>query len=290
MSGTPIPHDSSSPSLFNLYNLAALSQDFEQDVNMSETSSDPDMASYNGPYGDRTASPMTISLDGTFDGINRTSGQARGGNGASSSAPPTSHLDYIPCPICSRPVSDIGKITTVFKPTATGSPQVLPPGPLTTAAFESGMSAVEELRLLKAQVQDVARVCNAVACGDLSQKITVPVQGVVMVQLKDVINGMVDKLGQFAREVTRVSQEVGTEGYVSPVLTSLTHLTLFSSVNSVVRLSCSTSKALGASSLASSTSWPLILRIKSGTSPVLRRPSLSVICPSRSMSTHVERY
>jgi osomolarity two-component system sensor histidine kinase NIK1 len=76
------------------------------------------------------------------------------------------------------------------------------------------MSAVEELRLLKAQVQDVARVCNAVARGDLSQKITVPVQGVVMVQLKDVINGMVDKLGQFAREVTRVSQEVGTEGCV----------------------------------------------------------------------------
>jgi osomolarity two-component system, sensor histidine kinase NIK1 len=37
-----------------------------------------------------------------------------------------------------------------------------------------------------------------------------------MVQLKDVINGMVDKLGQFAKEVTRVSQEVGTEGYVLP--------------------------------------------------------------------------
>ncbi|ETW76839.1 hypothetical protein HETIRDRAFT_389878 [Heterobasidion irregulare TC 32-1] len=74
------------------------------------------------------------------------------------------------------------------------------------------MSAVEELKLLKAQVQDVARVCNAVARGDLSQKITVPVQGVVMVQLKDVINTMVDKLGLFAREVTRVSQEVGTEG------------------------------------------------------------------------------
>ncbi|RPD58040.1 hypothetical protein L227DRAFT_469196, partial [Lentinus tigrinus ALCF2SS1-6] len=64
------------------------------------------------------------------------------------------------------------------------------------------------------QVQDVARVCNAVARGDLSQKITVPVQGMVMIQLKDVINAMVDKLGQFAKEVTRVSQEVGTEGYV----------------------------------------------------------------------------
>ncbi|KAF9448757.1 hypothetical protein P691DRAFT_668846 [Macrolepiota fuliginosa MF-IS2] len=85
-------------------------------------------------------------------------------------------------------------------------------GPLAHAAFESGLSAVEELKLLKAQVQDVARVCNAVARGDLSQKITVPVQGVVMVQLKDVINTMVDKLGQFAKEVTRVSQEVGTEG------------------------------------------------------------------------------
>jgi osomolarity two-component system sensor histidine kinase NIK1 len=33
-----------------------------------------------------------------------------------------------------------------------------------------------------------------------------------MVQLKDVINGMVDKLSQFAKEVTRVSQEVGSEG------------------------------------------------------------------------------
>ncbi|EPS94054.1 hypothetical protein FOMPIDRAFT_50286 [Fomitopsis schrenkii] len=74
------------------------------------------------------------------------------------------------------------------------------------------MSAVEELKLLKAQVQDVARVCNAVARGDLSQKITVPVQGVVMVQLKEVINAMVDQLSAFASEVTRVSQEVGMEG------------------------------------------------------------------------------
>ncbi|EEB88200.1 hypothetical protein MPER_14098, partial [Moniliophthora perniciosa FA553] len=73
-------------------------------------------------------------------------------------------------------------------------------GALATAAIESGLSAVEELRLLKAQVQDVARVCKAVADGDLSQKITVPVQGMVMVTLKDVINTMVDKLGQFAKK------------------------------------------------------------------------------------------
>jgi hypothetical protein len=46
------------------------------------------------------------------------------------------------------------------------------------------MDALEELRLLKDQVRDVSRVCNAVATGDLTQKITVPVQGDLMVQLK----------------------------------------------------------------------------------------------------------
>lgn len=43
--------------------------------------------------------------------------------------------------------------------------------PLAATAFKSGMSVVEELKLLKSQVQDVARVCNTVARGDLSQKI-----------------------------------------------------------------------------------------------------------------------
>ncbi|KAK0448574.1 hypothetical protein EV421DRAFT_1889261 [Armillaria borealis] len=94
-----------------------------------------------------------------------------------------------------------------------GSPSVVAAGgPLDTAARVSGMSAVEELKLLKDQVQDVARVCNAVANGDLSQKITVDVRGEVMIKLKDAINTMVERLGQFAKEVTRVSQEVGTEG------------------------------------------------------------------------------
>ncbi|KAJ7127901.1 hypothetical protein C8R44DRAFT_667282 [Mycena epipterygia] len=74
------------------------------------------------------------------------------------------------------------------------------------------MDALEELRLLKDQVRDVSRVCNAVATGDLTQKIIVPVQGDLMVQLKKVINTMVDNLGHFATEVTRVSRDVGTEG------------------------------------------------------------------------------
>ncbi|KAK0456937.1 hypothetical protein EV421DRAFT_1699212 [Armillaria borealis] len=99
-----------------------------------------------------------------------------------------------------------------IKPSPNSPLIVAPSGPLATVAVESGLSAVEELKLLKDQVQDVARVCNAVANGDLSQKITVEVRGAVMVSLKDAINTMVEKLGKFAKEVTRVSQEVGTEG------------------------------------------------------------------------------
>ncbi|KAF5372312.1 hypothetical protein D9615_009227 [Tricholomella constricta] len=75
---------------------------------------------------------------------------------------------------------------------------------------------VQELQSLKGLLQDVARVCNAVARGDLSQKITVPVQSVdvqgEMLDLKMTINSMVVQLSTLANEVTRVSSEVGAEG------------------------------------------------------------------------------
>src|SRR5204862_7660050 len=51
----------------------------------------------------------------------------------------------------------------------------------------------------------------AVAKGDLSKKITVDVKGEIL-ELKETINTMVDQLGAFAAEVTRVAREVGTEG------------------------------------------------------------------------------
>src|SRR5205823_1508143 len=57
----------------------------------------------------------------------------------------------------------------------------------------------------------IARVATAIANGDLSQKITVDVQGEIL-QLKETINKMVDNLNTFAGEVTRVAREVGTEG------------------------------------------------------------------------------
>ncbi len=64
---------------------------------------------------------------------------------------------------------------------------------------------------LTSQVRNIAQVTTAVAQGDLSQKITVDVRGEIL-ELKDTINTMVDQLGSFADEVTRVAREVGTEG------------------------------------------------------------------------------
>jgi len=64
---------------------------------------------------------------------------------------------------------------------------------------------------LTAQVRNIADVTTAVARGDLSKKITVDVHGEIR-ELKDTINVMVDQLNAFAREVTRVAREVGTEG------------------------------------------------------------------------------
>jgi HAMP domain-containing protein/CheY-like chemotaxis protein/signal transduction histidine kinase len=64
---------------------------------------------------------------------------------------------------------------------------------------------------LTSQVRNIAEVTTAVANGDLSKKITVPVRGEIL-ELKNTINTMVDQLGSFASEVTRVAREVGTEG------------------------------------------------------------------------------
>ncbi len=64
---------------------------------------------------------------------------------------------------------------------------------------------------LTSQVRNIAKVTTAVANGDLSQQITVDAKGEIL-ELKDTINAMVEKLRTFAAEVTRVAREVGTEG------------------------------------------------------------------------------
>src|SRR5271170_960475 len=61
------------------------------------------------------------------------------------------------------------------------------------------------------QVRNIAGVTTAVAKGDLTKKITVDARGEIL-ELKNTVNTMVDQLGSFASEVTRVAREVGTEG------------------------------------------------------------------------------
>src|SRR6185312_2102922 len=61
------------------------------------------------------------------------------------------------------------------------------------------------------QVRNIAVVSTSIANGDLSKKITVEAKGEIL-ELKNTINGMVDRLQTFAAEVTRVAREVGTEG------------------------------------------------------------------------------
>ncbi len=64
---------------------------------------------------------------------------------------------------------------------------------------------------LTVQLRDMSKVATAIANGDLTQKITVDARGEIL-QIKNVINTMVDQLSSFASEVTRVAREVGTEG------------------------------------------------------------------------------
>jgi HAMP domain-containing protein/CheY-like chemotaxis protein len=61
------------------------------------------------------------------------------------------------------------------------------------------------------QVRDIAGVTTAVARGDLTRKITVDARGEIL-ELKSTVNVMVDQLGSFADEVTRLAREVGVEG------------------------------------------------------------------------------
>ncbi|MFF2350977.1 HAMP domain-containing protein [Kitasatospora sp. NPDC058115] len=64
---------------------------------------------------------------------------------------------------------------------------------------------------LTSQVRNIAQVTTAVAGGDLTRKIDVDARGEIL-ELKTTVNTMVDQLGSFADEVTRVAREVGTEG------------------------------------------------------------------------------
>ena len=82
---------------------------------------------------------------------------------------------------------------------------------------EAKLRAINEL--IDDMVQptaEVARVIGAVAKGDLSQTMTVEIEGRPLkgefLRIGKVVNTMVEQLAKFASEVTRVAREVGTEG------------------------------------------------------------------------------
>src|SRR5208282_5859059 len=63
---------------------------------------------------------------------------------------------------------------------------------------------------------ETARVLGAVAKGDLSQTMALEIEGRALagefLRTAKTVNTMVEQLGSFAAEVTRVAREVGTEG------------------------------------------------------------------------------
>src|SRR5436305_7948948 len=63
---------------------------------------------------------------------------------------------------------------------------------------------------------EMARVIGAVAKGDLSKTMATDIEGRQLegefLRTSKIVNTMVDQLGAFASEVTRVAREVGTEG------------------------------------------------------------------------------
>src|SRR5436309_2578218 len=64
--------------------------------------------------------------------------------------------------------------------------------------------------------REVARVIDAVAEGDLTQKMQLKIEGRAVrgefLRIGTTVNAMVDQLSSFASEVSRVAREVGTEG------------------------------------------------------------------------------
>src|SRR5690554_691596 len=86
-----------------------------------------------------------------------------------------------------------------------------------TGGWDTKLRAVNDL--IDDMVQptiEVARVIGAVAKGDLSQSMTVEIEGRALkgefLRIGKVVNTMVEQLASFASEVTRVAREVGTEG------------------------------------------------------------------------------
>jgi len=92
----------------------------------------------------------------------------------------------------------------------------LPFGNVTGDWAERVESVNSLINSLVLPVSETARVIGAVAKGDLSQTMSMEIEGRKLegefLRTAKTVNTMVDQLGAFASEVTRVAREVGTEG------------------------------------------------------------------------------
>src|SRR5207302_489032 len=89
--------------------------------------------------------------------------------------------------------------------------------PTATGGWAKRTEAVNSLITdLVQPTAEVARVIGAVARGDLEQRMALEIEGRPLqgefLRIGTTVNTMVDQLGSFASEVTRVAREVGTEG------------------------------------------------------------------------------
>jgi len=89
--------------------------------------------------------------------------------------------------------------------------------PEATGTWASCVRSVNDLiEDLVQPTTEVGRVIGAVASGNLSETMTLEIEGRRLrgefLRTAQVVNGMVEQLSSFASEVTRVAREVGTEG------------------------------------------------------------------------------
>jgi HAMP domain-containing protein/serine phosphatase RsbU (regulator of sigma subunit)/anti-sigma regulatory factor (Ser/Thr protein kinase) len=89
--------------------------------------------------------------------------------------------------------------------------------PAREGAWKASTEAINDLiDDLVRPTAELARVIDAVAVGDLSQKMALRIEGRPVrgefLRIRSTVNAMVDRLSSFADEVTRVAREVGTEG------------------------------------------------------------------------------
>ncbi|KAK0207133.1 hypothetical protein DFS33DRAFT_1257498 [Desarmillaria ectypa] len=84
--------------------------------------------------------------------------------------------------------------------------------PSASAARVGEPNTVEELQDFTDQVEDIVRICDAVAKGDLTRHITFEARGELL-DFKHTVNGMVARLRTFVTEVTRPTSEVDSPGY-----------------------------------------------------------------------------